>query len=206
MNFICKKKLEELRKISWTEFNKRKQEETIEHIYPRTAREECCTSVFNQYSEDERNILLHSLGNLVLLSRSKNSILQNKCFALKKGDTEKGNTVGFYNGSYSEIEVSRYDKWTKEEIQDRGKKMLDFLDERWGVDIQCWEKEWRVIKKGAFKENLLNNQPQEKIRIMAKRLRSCIFTLMFISHRFMHIASLDDCNKTYIPRSICLQG
>ena len=149
-------------KISWIEFNKRKQEKTIEHIYPRIATEECWTSVFNEYSEKERNILLHSLGNLVLLSRSKNSILQNKCFALKKGDTTKGNTVGFYNGSYSEIEVSRYDQWIKEEIQDRGKKMLDFLDERWEVDIQSWEKEWWVIKEGAFKENLLNNQPQEK--------------------------------------------
>ena len=148
------------KKISWIEFNKRKKEETIEHIYPQTATKEW-TSVFNQYSKDERNILLHSLGNLVLLSRSKNSILQNKCFALKKRDTEKGNTVGFYNGSYSEIEVSRHDKWTKEEIQDRGKKMLDFLDKRWGVDIQSWE-EWWGIKKGEFKENLLSNQPRKK--------------------------------------------
>ena len=149
------------RKIRWIDFNKRKKQETIEHIYPQTAKEECWISVFNQYSEYERNILLHSLGNLVLLSRSKNSILQNKCFALKKGGTEKGNTVGFYNGSYSEIEVSRYEKWTKEEIQDRGKKMLDFLDKRWGVDIQSWEEGWG-IKKGAFKENLLNNQPLKK--------------------------------------------
>ena len=148
-------------KISWIEFNKRKKEETIEHIYPQTATKEW-TSVFNQYSEDERNILLHSLGNLVLLSRSKNSILQNKCFALKKRDTEKGNTVGFYNGSYSEIEVSRHDKWTKEEIQDRGKKMLNFLYDRWEIDIQSWEKERWGIKEGEFKENLLNNQPRKK--------------------------------------------
>lgn len=147
-------------KISWIEFNKRKKEETIEHIYPQTETKKWA-SVFKQYSEDERKILLHSLGNLVLLSRSKNSSLQNKCFALKKGDTAKGNTVGFYNGSYSEIEVSRYEKWTKEEIQDRGKKMLDFLDKRWEVDIQSWE-EWWEIKEGEFKENLLNNRPQEK--------------------------------------------
>ena len=149
-------------KISWIEFNKRKQEETIEHIYPQTATEECWTSVFKKYSRKERNILLHSLGNLVLLSRSKNSSLQNKCFTLKKRDTETGKPVGFYNGSYSEIEVSAYDKWTKEEIQDRGKKMLDFLDKRWKVNIWSWEKEWWGIKKGEFKKNLLNNQPQEK--------------------------------------------
>lgn len=149
------------RKISWVKFNKRKQEETIEHIYPQTETEEW-NSIFNEYSEKESKILLHSLGNLVLLSRSKNSSLQNKCFALKKRDTEKGNSVGFYNGSYSEIEVSRYDKWTKEEIQDRGKKMLDFLDDRWKVDIQSWEKEYWEIKEGEFKENLLNNKSQEK--------------------------------------------
>ena len=141
------------RKISWEKL-------TIEHIYPQTETEEW-TSVFERYKQDERNILRHSLGNLVLVSQSKNSSLQNKCFALKKGGIEKGNTVGFYNGSYSEIEVSRYEKWTKKEIQHRGKKMLDFLDDRWGVDIQSWE-EWWEIKKGEFKENLLNNQPQKK--------------------------------------------
>ena len=149
------------RKISWiNDFNKHKKEETIEHIYPQTPTEEW-TSIFNEYSKKERKILLHSLGNLVLLSRSKNSSLQNKCFALKKRDTEKGNSVGFYNGSYSQIEVANQDKWTKKEIQKRGKKMLDFLDKRWGVDIQAWE-EWWEIKEGEFKENLLNNQPLKK--------------------------------------------
>ena len=150
------------RKISWIEFNKRKKEDTIEHIYPQTATDHCWTSVFDKYEEVEKKVLLHSLGNLVLLSRSKNSILQNKCFDLKKKDTGKdGNVIGFYNGSYSEIEVAGYDIWTPAEIEARGKKMLDFLDERWRVNIKSWEEKWRM-KEGEFKENLLRNQAQER--------------------------------------------
>lgn len=115
-------------KVTWVDFNKRKKEDTIEHIYPQTAKDSCWTSVFNKYSKKERKKLLNSLGNLVLLGQSKNSELQNNCFDYKKKHTnKKGDEVGFYNGAYSEIEVSSYDKWTPEEIEIRGKKNVLFL-------------------------------------------------------------------------------
>lgn len=126
-------------KVTWSDFNKRKKEDTIEHIYPQTPKDNCWTSVFNEYSKTERKKLLNSLGNLVLLGRSKNSEFQNKCFDFKKKHTNKeGNEVGFFNGTYSEIEVSCYPNWTPIEIANRSKKMFSFLEKRWEIDFESW--------------------------------------------------------------------
>lgn len=144
-------------KIAWTDFNKRKKEDTIEHIYPQTPKDKCWTSEFNKYSPKNREKLLHSLGNLVLLAQSKNSELQNKCFDFKKKHTNKdGDEIGFYNGAYSEIEVSSYDTWTPKEIASRAKKMLTFLDERWSVDFSGWEEV--VDQESLLGLNFINNE------------------------------------------------
>ena len=127
-------------KIFWMDFNKRKKEETIEHIYPQTPKDNCWNFGFSSYSKKEKKKILHSLGNLVLLAHSKNSELQNKCFDFKKKHTNtNGKEVGFFNGSFSEIQVSSYDKWTPKEIFNRGIDMLDFLEMRWDIDIEDWE-------------------------------------------------------------------
>ena len=127
-------------KISWTDFNKRKMKDTIEHIYPQKATDDCWASEFHQHTTKRQEIILHNLGNLLLLSQSKNSELQNKCFDFKKKHQNKtGDNVGFFNGSYSEIEVSDYKKWTPLEIRDRGLKMLAFLEHRWNIDFKEWD-------------------------------------------------------------------
>lgn len=126
-------------KLSWIDFNKRKKDDTIEHIYPQTPKDSCWTSSFKTYSKKEKKTLCHSLGNLVLLGKSKNSEFQNKCFDFKKKHINKhDNEVGFYNGSYSEIEVSSFQTWTAVEIRKRGTKMLNFLEERWSFNFDEW--------------------------------------------------------------------
>lgn len=127
-------------KVTWTDFNKRKKEDTIEHIYPQTPKNEYWKTRFNEHSRKERKRLLHSLGNLVLLGQSKNSELQNKSFDFKcQHENKDGDEVGFFNGSYSEIAVSSNPEWSPIEISERGKLMLDFLEERWDIDIEAWE-------------------------------------------------------------------
>ena len=73
------------------------------------------------------------------LSLSINSSLQNDSFDDKKKvkTDNKGNTTrnGYDNGSYSEIEVSKEEEWTAEEIKKRGLKLLKFLEERWDVSL-----------------------------------------------------------------------
>lgn len=131
-------------KIKWADFEKRKKEDTIEHIYPQTPKDVYWTSNYNMYPKKQKDRLLHSLGNLVLLSKSKNSELQNKNFAFKCRHADKdGHETGFYNGSYSEIEVSSYKEWTPAEILNRGKKMISFLEERWNLSLE----EWNVTKE-----------------------------------------------------------
>lgn len=140
-------------KIQWSDFNKRKKENTIEHIYPQTPKDKCWTSVFNKYTKKERKVILNSLGNLVPLAQSKNSELQNKCFEYKKKHTNKqGNEVGFFNGAYSEIEVASYDRWTPNEILERGVKMLEFMEERWGINFHDG---WGEDEKGIDKATLM---------------------------------------------------
>lgn len=129
-------------KISWNDFEKRNKDETIEHVYPQTANDKYWKEHILKYvkKQNERFMLLHSLGNLVLLSRSKNSELQNKDFDFKKSHEDKdGNRVGFFNGSYSEIEISNYNEWNASVILERGIKMLEFMESRWGIDFNEWE-------------------------------------------------------------------
>jgi len=109
-------------KLQWEDIKK----ETIEHIYPQVPNDKCWTDIFPSDNQ-EKNNPLHSLGNLVLISHSKNSSLKNKCFDEKK--------ESFSTGSYSEIEVSKNKQWTPQEIKIRGRKILQFLSERWDVPI-----------------------------------------------------------------------
>lgn len=148
-------------KISWNDFNKRKKEDTIEHIYPQTAKEKCWTSAFEKrYKAKNKKIMLHSLGNLLLLSRSKNAELQNYCFDFKKKHSnKKGVKIGFFNGSYSEIEVSSYSNWTPSEILERGMKMLDFLEYRWGIDFNDG---WNIKKKELLQLKFLKDSKRYK--------------------------------------------
>jgi len=116
---------EEVSKVKWEDINK----ESIEHIYPETSDSKCWKDIFKGKNKQ----FLHSLGNLLLLSISKNSSLGKKCFEEKK--------KRYKNGSYSEIEVAQSKEWTPKEIYERGMKLLDFLSERWEIKISEEEKE-----------------------------------------------------------------
>jgi uncharacterized protein DUF262/uncharacterized protein DUF1524 len=76
-------------KLIWEQFAEENFDEdyrTVEHIYPQRVVDECWKTPFAQYTIKQRNVLKNSIGNLVPLSKPKNSSLQNKCFAEKKGN------------------------------------------------------------------------------------------------------------------------
>jgi len=104
-------------KLHWEQVNA----ETVEHIYPQNPEPKCWPKFRKQTAKD----CLHELGNLMLFPRSRNSALGNRSFSEKKAE--------YKTGSYSAIEVSKETDWTKETIQARQDKMLDFLYDRWGV-------------------------------------------------------------------------
>lgn len=132
------------KKVSWEDFNKRNKEDTIEHIYPQSPTDHYWKERFGHLTPTEKRQYLNSLGNLLLLSRSKNSKLQNYDFEKKKCLKSKdGKDIGYYNGSYSEIEVSKQKEWTVNEILKRGLSMLEFMEERWNFKF----KDWGIDKK-----------------------------------------------------------
>ena len=136
----------ETSKIDWNDVKERKKEETIEHIYPQAANKECWKELFNGL-KDKNEFLLHSLGNLLLISRSKNSQLLNECFDFKKKHTDNnGTNTGYFNGTFSEIEVAENDIWSPKKILERGIKMLNFIEERWNVELGDDMKKAELLK------------------------------------------------------------
>lgn len=130
--FLQEKSRTERQKLDWIKFDNYDYE-TIEHIYPQNPRKECWTSKFSCYSSNERSILRHSLGNLLPLSKPKNSSFSNGCF-IDKISNEK-NTVGYRYGSYSENEITKYSDWTAKEILERGITLLNFMEKRWNIPL-----------------------------------------------------------------------
>lgn len=116
---------------------------TVEHIYPQRPRKQCWIERFQHYTDKERSLLRHSLGNLVPLSQPKNSSFQNQCFADKVG--KPGSTVGFRYGSYSENEIATQVDWTAREILNRGIHLLDFMQSRWSLNMGTREEKVRLL-------------------------------------------------------------
>ncbi|MBC9934130.1 DUF262 domain-containing protein [Chitinophaga qingshengii] len=131
-------------KINWDDFDSEAEEfVTVEHIYPQTAKLPCWVESFSNFNSKERKSLRNSLGNLLPLSKAKNSSLQNRCF---KDKIQKGKgQIGYRYGSYSENEISHYSNWTSQEIFDRGMRLLTFMEERWRIDLQSDEKRAEIL-------------------------------------------------------------
>lgn len=126
-------------KIVWDSFSKREKEKvSIEHIYPQTPEHRSWKENFPR-SKKEQKLLQNSLGNLLALSQSINSSLQNDPFEekkrVKRGDGGQVLRAGYANGSHSEIAVSEYPSWTPSEIKGRGLDMIRFMERRWKISI-----------------------------------------------------------------------
>ena len=74
---------------------------------------------------------MHSIGNLLLLNRRKNTALSSRGFDVKKS-FEK---FGYAAGTLSENQVANYDEWTPTQILDRGIILMRFIENEWGLDF-----------------------------------------------------------------------
>ena len=134
MELQCRSKGEH-DKLEWNSFNKRQIDyNTVEHIYPQNARSKYWTSRFSKFSAKEKSRLRNSLGNLLPLSKPKNSSLSNNAFP-DKVDGKKDPVVGYRYGCYAENEVSKFPNWSADEILDRGINLLNFMEKRWGLNL-----------------------------------------------------------------------
>ena len=128
-------------KIDWKLFVKSEKDKiSIEHIYPQVPTHKNWKQSFKGYKKTQQVFFQGTLGNLLPLSKSINSSLQNDCFDEKKKAkfNEKKNKIrqGYSDGSHSEIEVSKYADWNPETILDRGIKLLKFMEKRWDLKFE----------------------------------------------------------------------
>lgn len=125
-------------RLSWENFTKSEKDKvSIEHILPQTPTNPCWSEKFRSFNPKELTYLTGSLGNLLPLSSSVNSSLQNDCFTdkktAKKDDQGKIIRNGYSNGSHSEQEVASLSDWNSEEILKRGITLLKFMEKRWQI-------------------------------------------------------------------------
>lgn len=105
---------------------------SIEHIYPQTP-QGTWIELFEKHEPEERKRLTGTLGNLLPLSQSVNSELQNDDFSEKK--------KRYLENSHSAVNVAipldedgellPYEDWTPERIYARGIEMLNFMAKHW---------------------------------------------------------------------------
>jgi hypothetical protein len=139
------------KKVEWDDLTRSEGDRiSIEHIYPQTETPEWA-AVFSDIEPERRHYYGGSLGNLLLLSGSINSSLQNDSFANKK--KPKFNRNGYSDGSHSEIEVSRLEKWGPDEIRERGLKLLRFMEKRWNFTFQSDDDREQLLFLKSDEEN-----------------------------------------------------
>lgn len=142
--------------LDWQLFIRNEKDEvSIEHIYPQTADNQYWLDHFKDTDDEEKSFLTNSLGNLLPLSQSVNSSLQNVSYTEKVKGRE--NFRGYNEGSYSEIEVANtYPDWEPENILQRGYTLLEFMERRWNIKFK---------DKNAKKDLLCLNFIQENTSI-----------------------------------------
>ncbi|CEN46607.1 conserved hypothetical protein [Capnocytophaga canis] len=102
--------------------------EQIEHISPQRPEEGRLATGYDKYDEEFEKSYLHCLGNLMLISGSHNASIGNKSFKQKLNSYKQNPLLN----QQAEIkDFCEEEKWGKEEINKRHKKILDFCMERW---------------------------------------------------------------------------
>jgi len=145
-------------KVDWNLFTRvEKEKVTIEHILPQTPTKWYWRNTYREYNADEIKLLSASLGNLLPLSQSINSSLQNDGFPEKKNPSTAGRR-GYINGSHSEIEVAQETDWTARNILERGLSLLGFMETRW--DITFTEEQKSELLHISFVNNTRDELPE----------------------------------------------
>ncbi len=92
---------------------------SVEHVLPQNPAGN--SDWWDWFEEEEKDRLVHSIGNLVLLSKGKNSVASNKQFIEKKQTYLKDRVSEFPRS----IQVLDYENWTGEVIRERAGEAIE---------------------------------------------------------------------------------
>ncbi|MBQ0747105.1 MAG: DUF262 domain-containing protein [Marinobacter sp.] len=114
----------------------RDRTKTIEHVLPQNPASD--SEWRSNWTDEEREHWVDRVGNLLLLSRTKNSEASNYDFTKKKDRYFKSKS-GVSNFATS-TDVLNYDAWTPAELEERQKKLMRILSDKWSLDAgMSWE-------------------------------------------------------------------
>ncbi len=117
-------------KIAWDDFHGSRN--SIEHIYPQDPKPGDWPE-FEAFTDAQKHVLRHSLGNLVAVSVAKNASLSRRSFNDKKRGTDQ--IPGYSQGSFSELKIAQVQDWTALEILNRGIELLTFIENQWEITL-----------------------------------------------------------------------
>ena len=101
---------------------------TVEHVLPQNPKPE--SEWLKKFEEPEKYV--HKLGNLVLLTRKKNSQAQNYDFPKKKASYFQ--TSGGVTSFALTSQVIQLDQWTPEVVEKRQRELVQLLIDEWKLD------------------------------------------------------------------------
>jgi hypothetical protein len=117
--YLSEKKRYAINQNVWNDIWKLTGKESIEHIMPQNRNASDWQHISKQHQK-----LLHSIGNLSLLTPPLNSEAGDKDFKHKKSVYEKANINLFKD-------IKKCDQWTEAEIKNRTEELICFAKERW---------------------------------------------------------------------------
>lgn len=123
--YLLKASGTQLKQAIWNEIWESTPNNTIEHILP----QDKSKSGWSHVSEAEHQDLLHSIGNLCLLSPSLNSQASNNCFNDKKEIYKAADLVSLENITFDN--GAERDVWDKDSINSRREQLIQFATEQW---------------------------------------------------------------------------
>jgi len=115
----------QINQVVWKEIWESSPNNTIEHILP----QDKTNPHWRHITESKHQELLHSIGNLCLLSPSLNSAASNKCFGDKKEVYKRANLL-MLKDIISENNTER-SIWNEEAINNRREQLINFAIEQW---------------------------------------------------------------------------
>lgn len=101
---------------------------TVEHVLPQNDADPYWQQ---NWTDADRKVWLHRIGNLCLISSSMNTANRNHAYDIKKSNTQR-------TGCYSNYNITRecfdYEKWTVKECQELHKKRMSILYKGWELE------------------------------------------------------------------------
>jgi len=126
---LPKNKSTQLDQVVWNELWESNPNNTIEHVLP----QDKSNPGWSHIAETKHKELLHSIGNLCLLSPNLNSEASNNCFDDKKQVYKKANLTHLKD-IVSDGDIER-NLWDEDAINNRRERLIEFAIDQW-QDLQ----------------------------------------------------------------------